>query len=62
MRLELEDELDPEDEATELDPFFAPTETAWQMEDADERRRNALAERLPEPQAASTEPQPTSVS
>lgn len=46
MLLEFEDELELEEEATELEPFFAPGETAWQMEDADERRRKALAKRL----------------
>ena len=44
MMLELEDDL--EEEAIELEPCFAPAEVMRQMEDADERRRNALAERL----------------
>jgi len=44
--LEPENELELEEEATELEAFFATQETMSQMEDADELRRRALAKRL----------------
>jgi len=46
MMLELEDESELDEEATELLPFFATVATNSQTEDADELRRRALAKRL----------------
>jgi hypothetical protein len=46
MNFEFEDEVELEDEATELQPFFAPRKTMWQMEGVGERQREELEDRL----------------
>lgn len=46
MNFEFENELELEEEASELQPLFGPREPMWQMEDAAERQRKALAKRL----------------